>query len=668
MGLWSKIKRAGKKLVKGVVNFVKGTVNSVVNFVGNLVGGMFSTPDLGSVDQASAANEGVLLNRTGTLNNIPVVYGQRKVGGTIVFMDTAGDRNQYLYMAVVLGEGRFESIGKVFIDGVDSGDTRFTQNNLISIIKNTGADNQQADALLKECPGWTDSHKLSGLAYLACKFTMPEIKSQDDADKNPWQGIPRIQALVKGKMMASSATAGVDTYENETAPLSNVTSNNPADIILDYLRNPRYGRGLSNDRIDFPSFAAARSLYATQVTLANGSPTAYMQMNAVIDTGNTMLDNLKKMLVQCRSGLPYQQGKFHLKPENSGSTTSPVDPTPTPVFDLEEQHIIDGVEVVDAGTRNQANQVRVSYIEPNNSGQDNDWSTNEVIYPTTGSARDIAMLAEDQDRRVLKEYNLEYITNGELASYHAKLLCENERRIKTISVKCTAELHDVTVGDVIRLKYAPLGINYAFFRVISWEVDDDYTITLGLREHTPANYEFDNSNTTIGYTRQRQYVGDTQRVTNYAFQGSTGTYTTSTGVTSGSLATLPNMNIQTGVTNTNFLINTITSVAKFDRPGTAFETVKINSTIPNTLVDSYIINLYKYNNNSSAWEPIITLNPGVHRTSANTYEMDANVPMDGTAHSYKLRCEDPVKNIIFQTATKSYTSTASIFRTVVTGP
>jgi hypothetical protein len=658
-------KWAKDNIIDPVVDFVVDVGKSVVNFVGGLVGGMFSTPDLGSVSQASAANEGVLLNRTGTLNNIPVVYGQRKVGGTIVFMDTAGDRNQNLYMAIVLCEGRIESIGKEFIDGVDFNDSRFV--NYRKRDKFTGSDDQISKSLLQEAPGWTDDHRLSGLAYLGYKFEMPEIKSQDDADKNPWQGIPRVQALIKGKRVVSAAIAGADTYENEIANAT-ATSSNPADIILDYLRNPRYGRGLSNDRIDFPSFAAARILYNTQVTLADGSTTAYMQMNPVIDTGNKMLDNLKKLLVQARSGLPYQQGKFHLKPENSGSTTSPVDPTPTPVFDIEEKHIIGGVQIVDAGTRNQANQVRVSYIEPNTSGEDNDWSTNEVIYPTTGSARDIEMLAEDQNRRVLKEYNLEYITNGELAAYHAKLLCENERRIKTLTVTCTSELHDVEVGDIVRLKYAPLSINYAFYRVISWQVDENYTISLGLREHTPANYEFDNSITTIGYTRQRQYVGDTQRVTNYAFQGSTGTYTTSTGVTNANLATLPNMNIQTGVTNSNFLINTVTSVAVYDRPGFAYETVQVNMTIPNFLVDSYQIELVEYNANTSSWENKGTLNPGVHRTSGTTYVMEVNVELDGQDHNFKLRCQDPLKNIFFQTATKIYTAISSIFITRITGP
>ncbi len=39
--------------------------------------------------------------------------------------------------------------------------------------------------LLSEANGWTSSHKLSGLAYLACRFEWKKIEDQDDADANP---------------------------------------------------------------------------------------------------------------------------------------------------------------------------------------------------------------------------------------------------------------------------------------------------------------------------------------------------------------------------------------------------------------------------------------------------------------------------------------------------
>ncbi len=674
MGLkrfFKKITRGVKKIFKPVVNFVTGAVNSVVNFVSNMVGGKFSTPDLGSVSQAQANNEGVLLNRSGTLNNIPVVYGQRKVGGTIVFMDTNGNRNQHLYMAIVLSEGRVESIGKVFIDGIDADDSRFTQRNLIDIEKNTGSDTQQASALLKQCDSWTDDHRLQGVAYLACKFTMPEVKTQEDADKNPWSGIPKIQAIVKGKMVASSATAGASDYATENAPLSNPTSNNPADIILDYLRNPRFGRGLSNDQIDFPSFSAARALYATQVTLADGTQTAFMQLNPVLDTGATVMDNLKKLLVQAQSGLPYVQGKFKLKPQFTGSLTSPVDPTPTPVFDLEEKHIVDGVELVDPGIRNQANQVRVSYIDPNQQGGEQDWSTNEVIYPTVDSARDLEMLTEDNDKRVIKEYNLEYITHPGLAGYHAKLLCENERRLKTMSVKCTAELHDVEVGDIIRVKWDSLGLNYAFFKVISWEVDDNYEITLGLKEHLPANYSFDN-NWFVVTPKQRNYVGDTQRVTVYIFNPATGDYEPIKGGPVTGLPFLPRPPFVPFTALFKFAINSTTSIARFDNPTNPLETVRLVADISDMYFNTYSeVEVVQADAVTGALLQIAKVTPALSTGTGSTsdsklYNIDFNVPLDGIKKAYYLRVLTASKSTALISSVFEYTSLyKSVYKTII---
>ena len=48
---------------------------------------------------------GILLNKQSNDANIPVVYGERLIGGTRVFMETSGTDNTYLYMVIVLSEG-----------------------------------------------------------------------------------------------------------------------------------------------------------------------------------------------------------------------------------------------------------------------------------------------------------------------------------------------------------------------------------------------------------------------------------------------------------------------------------------------------------------------------------------------------------------------------------
>jgi len=661
IGRWFK-----KNVIKPTVKFFKKIGSGVANAVGSLFGGTFGMPDMGSVSNAQASNDGILLNKAGTLHNIPVVYGQRKVGGTVVFLDTEGSRNEKLYVAMALCEGEIEGYDKIFIDGVDWNDSRFT--NYRNIERFEGDPDQIAKGPLTELSTWTSNHRLRGLAYLGCKFTMPEIKSQDDADKNPWGGVPQLQAVIRGKKIASAATAGASDYATETAAAT-TTSSNPADIILDYLRNPVYGRGLSNDRIQFSSFASARQTYDTTVTYADGGQGKLFTMNAVIDTGDSVMNNLKKMLVQCRSGLPYIQGKFHLKPLDSGSTTSPVDPTPTEVFHIEEQHITDGVEIIDPGTRNQANQVRVSYIDPNAAGGNSDWSMNEVIYPEVGSARDLEMLAEDGNKRITKEYNLEFITNPSQAGYHAKLMCENERKVKTLSVSCTAELHFVEIGDIVKMTYAPLGINGNFYRVMAMEITQNYEIELTLREHQPGVYGFGTNNVYYGVRKQRQYVGDTQRVTRYVYNHDTDRYEPVEHVLDSSLPTFPNTDIPVAnIQPTDFAITATTLLSKQDSPTNPIQTNTFTVHIEDYLVDALNdIYIAKYNPLTQEYEARTKIIPGIHRTASETYQVNVPFEMDGSTHTFVvIGIVQGLK--IYKSVSFSFVSFATIIRPIIQGP
>ena len=71
----------------------KGIQNLIGDVIGFLVGADFD-------DQSQA--QGVLVNKSSNIANIPVIYGTRKVGGTRVFLSTGGNDNEYLYIALVL--------------------------------------------------------------------------------------------------------------------------------------------------------------------------------------------------------------------------------------------------------------------------------------------------------------------------------------------------------------------------------------------------------------------------------------------------------------------------------------------------------------------------------------------------------------------------------------
>ena len=103
------------------VRIVKKAVKTVVKVVSKAISWIIPTPDIpdfgtGEFDDFET---GVLLNKQSNDASIPVIYGERLVGGTRVFLDSGGgSTNQYLYMAIVMCEGEINSIEEIKIDGL----------------------------------------------------------------------------------------------------------------------------------------------------------------------------------------------------------------------------------------------------------------------------------------------------------------------------------------------------------------------------------------------------------------------------------------------------------------------------------------------------------------------------------------------------------------------
>ena len=591
----------------------------------DLLGGMFDVPDYNVTQNAQAENDGILVNKTGMLQHIPVVYGQRKVGGPIVFMATQGDRNKYLYMAVVLSEGEIDSIGDVYINDVISTDSRY--NGRLSIQKFTGTDNQGYSTLLSEANGWDNRMTLSGIAYLACRFEWKKIEDQDDADANPYSGVPTVKAVIKGKKVASAASAGSVAYASE----STGWSNNPADCILDYLRNPRFGRGLSNDRINFTSFSTARAKYGQTVTYVNGNTGPVLTCDAVIDTGRTLLDNTKIFLANARSGMPYVQGKFKLKPQDTGHETDSQNPNPNVVFSVEMDHIIDGVKLQGNGTREHFNQVKITYIDPTN-----EWKTNEVIYPELNSAKDQTYLAADNGRRLTQELAMNHIISKNIAADLGKIVLEQSRNRKNIEFTGTAELHEVEVGDIINVDYEPLGIDTEY-RVNSTKLNNDYTVTITASEHLPSNYVFNDTSTIFGASTQLKYVGDGAQSVYYAPQPDGSWNPVTAPPASSNEPTLP-IN-STGATPTTFAIDS--AVLKRTSDSSRY-TPRVYYTLKITIADSFADQINKvyiggYYEDGNLVDGLFgEFNPSTKTKVSGFYEHPVGFVMDGSDNLVRL--------------------------------
>lgn len=478
----------------------------------------FDQPSLGD-NSIQQQNAGLTVSQQGTDNFIPVVYGTRKLAGTRVFISTSGTSNRDLYVAQVICEGEISAITKIYINDELVVDTTTTHGqtyrpNSSSKYRDAaefqvfhGTSTQTASSLLKELASWTDNHRLQGLCYIACKFKYPEIKTQTDQDNNPWTGgLPNVTVEVQGRRVAlvssfSDSVTRATSYADETTAFSA----NPIDCLLDYLRNPIYGKGLANDKINFKSFRDARLKWDKY---ADGSdlPSSYRhEFNGVIFTDRTIMDNVKGMLKDMRSSLPYSQGRYRLAVEDNGNTDSIYYATSTSVMTLDHTNIISEINIQSENTDTKYNRVTVTYFGGGYGGTERTYEQQEISWPPAGSSEETQYLTEDNGR--LNEYTitLESVTSPITAEKMAKIiLLKSRTRGKTIGLTGDSSLAKLDVGDIITIQYGydtqaypttgftqitPSGMVIdGKFRVTNIAVNSDFTFTITAEEHADNVY------------------------------------------------------------------------------------------------------------------------------------------------------------------------------------
>ena len=265
-----------------------------------------------SSSQMDNFEKGLLVNKQSNDASIPVIYGERLVGGVRLFLETSGEDNTYMYMALAMSEGEINSIEQILINdkivtwdaaiadntqiNVDSSDVNFYKDSesLITVEPHFGTDAQSASSLLSTLTNWTSLHKLSGISYLALRF-----KYNGDV----WGSIPKVQAKIKGKKVV--------TYNNSLVAQTASYSTNPSWCILDYLTNTRYGKGLTTSEIDLQSFYDSSLICETQVTPYSGagSDINIFDCNTAVDTSRSLIANIRELIKGCRGYMPYTAGK-----------------------------------------------------------------------------------------------------------------------------------------------------------------------------------------------------------------------------------------------------------------------------------------------------------------------------------------------------------------------
>ena len=487
-----------KDVVETVVDFVVDVVETVVDFVGDVVGfvispfGAFDAPD---VPDPGAAATGVTVSKPGTNNPLPVVYGYRRVGGNIIYAESNGESNKYLYIVYAVCEGEIHGIRKLIVNdvelptrgtvhdhgvvyNVDSG--RF-QNRMKYQIFN-GLENQAQSSLANETPNWPKKQrKLPGIAYVVCRFEWKSGTTQEEADKNPYSGgIPKVSFDVYGKKIYDVRTHGSGKdLSGSYASRSKSYNFNPANCLLDYLENTRYGAGLNTNQIDAEAFKIAANKFEQTVSYSNNQTGRAMTMNAVISTGAKIFDNLKTMVSGSRSIMPYVQGRYRLKVEDGGHPTDITSTTVTSAYDITMDHVVGGITLIGERKTTKYNQVIVNYIDP-----DKNFTNQQVVVNSAGDQ------TIDNEEELSGEFTFHTLTNPAIARDLAQMIYDKSRTQRQIKFTGTQELINVEVGDVVRVTDAILDLDQQTFRVHSMKLLNSGLVEIEATEHDAALYPF----------------------------------------------------------------------------------------------------------------------------------------------------------------------------------
>nr|BAR39837.1 phage tail protein [uncultured Mediterranean phage uvMED] len=484
----------GKNLVGTAFSIISGNFNPYVALGVFAIGWLFSrsmkpdVPDFGTND-FEETERGILLNKQSNNACIPVVYGERLLGGTRVFIETSGTDNTYLYVALVLCEGEINSIEEIKIDdkvvsfdgslsdnvqrNVANSDSNFfkadpTEENgsaesTIIIEPHFGTDGQSASSLLSTLSSWGSNHKLSGVCYLALRFKW---------NQDVFGGIPVVQAKVKGRKIVS--------YNSSLQAQSPAYSTNPAFCLLDYLTNARYGKGLSTSNLDLQSFYDASQVCETQVTpYSGGSNINIFDTNAVIDTSKKVLDNVRELIRGMRGYLPFVQGKYKLVIETTGSAS----------VSLNEDDILGGYSLASPTKNSKYNRVIVSFINP-----ERNYQVDEIQYPAIDDSgyatadKHATMKTADGGFLLEGRFDFKTIISPYQAEEMAEIILRRSRESLGLSINCGFKAYELHIGDIVNISLTSLGFTNKAFRVLSMTFNEDYTINLNLVEHQDSHY------------------------------------------------------------------------------------------------------------------------------------------------------------------------------------
>ena len=445
---------------------LSGFSATLVNFaISTAAGAIAGDDDSGGGGGAGASAGSLLLNNQGSVQPIHVVYGNRRIGGSRVYIEsTNGDGDpggsEYLHLAMAVCQGgvngttdNIRSIEQIlFNDQVvwtAAGGLQGDFADKVDLALWYGGSNQQRDTpdVLEQginksfSTEWTTAHRGRGtaMAYFILKY-----------DREVFPGLPNILFDVEGKKIRGKGSPG--TYSS-----SDTVCSNPALVLKDYLLSERYGKGLDITDLDTASFDAAADYCTAQGLTFNGA----------VLTNKTIFQNVKSMLVAGNLNLLFSKGQYVLKPVDKITNWNGV-------YDFNTSNILGSWQISLGNKRTKKNTITVNYFNP-----DIDWQQDSIRIQPAG------YLSQDSDVVNEQNINLEYTSNAALAERLGRFYLDQTRYQTSVSFTANWSALQLDVGDPVTITHDLPGWNAKRFRVNSMVLTGEGTVNMNLIEYAP---------------------------------------------------------------------------------------------------------------------------------------------------------------------------------------
>jgi len=364
-----------------------------------------------------------------------IVYGRARIGGNIVYLESTGSDNKYLWLVIAVAGHEIDAYESVWFNDDKIWDgTNYLNNwgNVVNISFYKG-DQTAADSALVSASNskWTADHKLLDTAYMV-------LRLEHDPEKFS-SGLPNISTIIRGKKV-------LDPSNNSTA-----WSQNPALCIYDYLRDTKYGLSETVANILTSSVTTAKGVCDEAITLSAGGTQPRYTIDGVVDTSNSIKANIETMIGSMAGRLVYSGGKFEV---HAGEYIAPS-------ITVDESQVIGEITVqTKQSRRNAFNGVKGVFL----SEEDNYILAD---YPAQISS---AYAVQDGDPIYL-DMALPYTSNNIRAQRLAKLALFRSRQQEAITIPCNLSALRFKIGDNISVTNTRLGYSGKVFEVVGYAMD-----------------------------------------------------------------------------------------------------------------------------------------------------------------------------------------------------